>query len=180
MYQPSPERIAELKEIMKRKYNVEYSDSEAEEAARNLLGLAEVLVKCAYEDSLRQKRLEKEPNGFELDGEGRNCFLCRSYAFGQNKMWFDKWGFKCFDCQEAYKKGIVPGYVFKDHDNNKHATDSILSSKFDIHIQTIRKIARQGKLKARVIPKNGTHVFLRKENPDLVAILETERKTKEN
>ena len=44
--------------------------------------------------------------------------------------------------------------------------------------QRLIKLVRQGKLKARVVPGNGVMVFLRKENPDIVKIIETDKKAR--
>lgn len=41
----SPETVEKFKQAFKRKYGVEYSDSEAREAAHNLLGFFELLLK---------------------------------------------------------------------------------------------------------------------------------------
>jgi hypothetical protein len=91
-------------------------------------------------------------------------------------MYFDKWGAKCPDCQEALNKNIIPGYVFKDRDNHKHITASELSWRHKLPYQTIKKLIRQNKLKARTIPKSNTLVFLRKENPDLPTLIKEHQK----
>ena len=57
-----------------------------------------------------------------------------------------------------------------DYDHEKYVTDSALSYKSGLHIQTIRKLIRQGKIKARQIPK-GPFLILRKDNPNLREIL---------
>jgi hypothetical protein len=160
-----------------KKNGIEYkTDQEYREAAYNLYGFAELLFKIYREEKARENRLKDEPKGFAFPGEGRMCPLCGHGVGNDENMWFDKWGMKCMPCQNALNKKIIPGYVFKDHDNDKHITASRLEWKLKVKQQTIRKLVREDKLKARVITghKYGdVLVFLRKENPNLKSIIET-------
>lgn len=88
--------------------------------------------------------------------------------------WYDKWGFKCMNCQDAVNKKKIPGSLCGDYDHKKYVTDSTLSWKSDLHIQTIRKLIRRGDIKARHIP-NGPYLILRKDNPKLTTMVEKER-----
>lgn len=87
-----------------------------------------------------------------------------------DESWYDKWGCKCLLCQKAVKEGLVPGFVCRDRDGWYAMWQ--LESKFGIKHQTARKLVREGKLKARIVPcedgKPYEYVFLKKENPDLV------------
>ena len=174
----SEERYAEFKRICE-KEGIKYDTEEQyRDAARSLVTFVDALCRISAEERQRELRLEQEPNGFMMIGEGRTCSLCKQNISGD--MWYDKWGMKCTDCQAALSKKIVPGYVFKDHKNENHITASALSWRFDLRIQTIRKLVRQGKLKAREVPGNGTLVFLRRENPDLLETIETEKASKKS
>ena len=154
------------------KEGIEYkNEEEYRKAAQDLYDLAELLYKVYREDRGRKEKLKNNPKGFAFASEGRMCRLCGNGVKGD--MWFDKWGMKCLDCQEALNKKIVPGYVFNDDKNARHITESTLSWKAGIRSQTIRKLVRQGKLSARILPQ-GTYVFLQKENPDLFGVIETE------
>jgi hypothetical protein len=102
--------------------------------------------------------------------------LC-GYGVYEGDGWYDKWGFKCNNCQDAVNKKKIPGSLCGDYDHKKCITDTALSYRFDLHVQTIRKLIRRGDIKARQIP-NGPFVILRKENPDLKKILGTEKKLK--
>jgi hypothetical protein len=113
------------------------------------------------------------PKGFWLDSEGRTCYVCHTNVHGQ--IWFDKWGLKCANCQNAFEKRVFPGYILKDKDNNRHVTDSQLNWKYGVHPQTIKKLIRIGLLFARQIP-NGPAIFLKKENPDLPDVISEYRK----
>lgn len=154
------------------KEGIEYkNEEEYRKAAQDLYVLAELLYKIYREDRGRQDRLKANPKGFAFASEGRMCKLCGDGVRGD--MWFDKWGMKCLDCQEALNKKIVPGYVFNDDKNARHITESTLSWRAGIRSQTISKLVRQGKLKARILPR-GTYVFLLKENPHLFDVIEAE------
>lgn len=153
---------------------IEYKNrEEANDSAQRLVSFVEILHEGAMEKMEWDKRLEQEPKGFAIPSNGRTCSLCRRNV--QGEVWWDKWGMKCLDCQDALNKKVIPGYVFKDKDNNKHVTASQLNWKFGLHNQTIRKLVRSGELQARVIKSKShgeTLVFLRSENPDLPRIIE--------
>jgi len=92
-------------------------------------------------------------------------------------MWYDKWGQKCMTCQKALDKKIVPGYCFDDYKNEKHITDRTMKLQLGVRAAVIRKLVRQGKLKARVVPGSGVLVFLKKENPNITGVIEADRQT---
>lgn len=146
--------------------------AEAQDSAQNLVQLCDIVLKMGIEEDTRQKRLKKEPKGFAISGEGRTCLVCRNHI--SEDMWYDKWGQKCMACQEAVNKKIVPGYICKDDKNEKHITASNLSYKTRVKAQIIKKLVREDKLKPRIVKGNGTMVFLRKENPDILEIIEQE------
>ena len=135
----------------------------------NLVKLVELLIEMDLEEKRRQKRLADEPNGFSMAGEGRNCSLCH-HCVSNEDGWYDKWGFKCMNCQDAINKCKIPGSLCKDYKNEKYITDSQLAYRTNTHIQTIRKLIRQGKIKARRIP-NGPYLILRKDNLDLDVVI---------
>jgi hypothetical protein len=115
-------------------------------------------------------RLLDEPKGFSMAGEGRNCSLCGQAVCDKNNGWYDKWGFKCLSCQDAINKKKIPGSLCGDYKHIKCITDSTLSSESGLHYQTIRKLIRQGKIKARPIP-HGPNMILRKDNPNLSEVI---------
>lgn len=170
------ESVADLKRILN-KQGVKYDDESAyREVAEQMIDFYTLLAEGEVEERQRKDKLKEHPKGFSLPGEGRTCPLCSSYV--DEDMWYDKWGMKCMACQGALDKKVIPGYVFKDTKNVKHIAASRLSGELGIHSSTIRKLVRQGKLKAREIPHSGTLVFLRRENPDLAAIIEAEKRLK--
>ena len=173
MAQVSDESLDKFIEISEKEGHEYKTREDARQAANNLVDFVDVLIQIDQEEKARVRKLEKHPKGYAIQAKGHTCPLCGNCLFDV-EMWYDKWGMKCMNCQNALNKKIVPGYVFRDYRHEKSVTDSTLSWKMDIHIQTLRKLARQGKLKARLIP-NGPYVFLRKENPDLATVVEEEK-----
>jgi hypothetical protein len=166
--------LKEFKELCDKK-NIKYeTEAEYEEAARNLVGFVDVLVEMDMAQRALKKRLESEPKGFALEGKGRNCSLCRRSVY-DGDGWYDKWGFKCMNCQDAVNKKKIPGSLCGDWDHKKCITDSDLSWKSGLHTQTIRKLIRNGEIKARPIPK-GPFMILRKDNPNISKVLDAEYK----
>lgn len=163
------ERLDEFKDIFKRNYGKEYTDAEAREAANNLLGFAELIVKFAREEHGWKEKLKVEPGGFALPGEGRTCYVCHQAIYDE-VTWYDKYGIKCPHCQKAVEKNQIPKSIFKDRDSFYHGWQ--LKDKFGLHPQTVAKMVREGKIKERVIKNkdgNGIHarIYLKKENPEL-------------
>ncbi len=144
-----------------------------DEARHNLVGFIEVLIEIDQKEKARKQRLETEPKGFSMPGKGRNCSLCGRGVY-EGDGWYDKWGFKCLNCQKAIDKKQIPGSLCGDYDHKKCITDSDLSYKSKLHVQTIRKLIRQGKINARRIPQ-GPYVILRKDNPDILDVLDAEQ-----
>ena len=156
---------------------IQYKDrAEPYTAASNVVDLVSLLLKIDREEKLREQRLEKEPNGFAMTAHGRTCILCNNSLMDE-EMWYDKWGMKCMDCQALLNKKVIPGYIFKYE--GSYITSSKLGWKYNIRYQTLKKLIRQGKLKARVL-KNGTLVFLKKENSDWQKIISQEKGYKES
>lgn len=173
-HQISDKSLKEFRELCG-KEGIKYeTEAEYREAAQNLYDFAEIALDMAMEENARKRRLETEPKGFSMAGEGRNCSLCGRSVYDSDG-WYDKWGFKCMSCQDAVNKRKIPGSLCGDWDNKKYVTDSTLSGKTGLHIQTIRKLIRRGDIKARQIT-NGPCLILRKDNPNLKDAIKAELK----
>jgi len=138
----------------------------------DLTELARITFDIYQDHKARERRLEQEPGGFSFQSDGRMCRLCM--GGGKGEMWYDKLGMRCMDCQAAYKAKIIPGYVFTDKDNKRHVTDTGLVVRFKIDRRLIKKLMREGKIKARTIshkPYMDTLVFLKHENPNIRDII---------
>lgn len=173
----SDKAYKEFKKISDEKDITYESEFEMKQSADNLVRFFEVLIEIDQKEKARKKRLGTEPKGFSMPGEGRNCSLCGRSVYDENG-WYDKWGFKCPNCQKAVDKKQIPGSLCGDYDHKKCITDSTLAWKSGLHVQTIRKLIRQGKIKARPIPQ-GPYMILRKENPNLGEVIELEKSAKQ-
>ncbi|MDR3298269.1 MAG: helix-turn-helix domain-containing protein [Candidatus Nomurabacteria bacterium] len=135
-----------------------------DEKRRRLAQFFDILIEIDQKEKARQKRLINEPKGFSMPGEGRNCSLCKRELYSEDG-WYDKWGFKSINCQDAINKRRIPGSLCRDYKNEKCMTDSELASRTNSHVQTIRKLIRRGEIKGRRIP-NGPYLILEKDNKD--------------
>lgn len=168
MHELTNKEYKEYRDICEKEGIIYDTDAEYRDAAYNLYRYVELAYGLAVEQNGWEQRLKNEPKGFWLDSEGRTCFVCHTNVHGQ--IWFDKWGLKCANCQDAFIKNIFPGYILRDKNNDRHITDAQLRWKFKLHRQTIKKLVRDGRLKPRLIP-NGPMIFLKKENPDLPSVI---------
>lgn len=163
----SPERLEEFKRIFKKEYNHEFKDdTEAREAANNLIEYFEILCEIAQEDRCRKQKLKKYPKGFPIDTDGTySCWVC-STSINSSNGWYDKYGLKCLNCQKATENRTLPPIIFKDRDS--WFTSWKLERDCGLHSATIRKLVREGTLKARVVPYDDGrpyfYVFLVNEN----------------
>lgn len=160
-----------LVELIKREYEQKgkaLSDSEAQEAARNLVGYFDTLYKIAVRIKKLDRRLKTEPDGFPIESQ-HSCILC-SRSIDATNGWYHHGGQRCLTCHKAITGGVVPPFVLWAHDSYFKTWKL---KNFGIHPATARKLVREGRLKARIIMgENGRpyeHIFLKKENPELVA-----------
>lgn len=160
----SEKSIKEFQEIFKNKYGKELSYNEAAEAGEQLVSYFKLLQDCVIRDLQRKKKLAEFPNGYSFtDGGIYNCGICYTQV-KDDQLWYDKWGVKCLACQDAVNKKIVPGKIC--HNSELWYATWEFDSCFKLKAPTVRKLTRQGVLKARTIPGNGFKVFIVKENAD--------------
>ena len=129
-----------------------------EEGLRRLVGFFDVLIEMDMKQKKLYKRLDTEPKGFAMPGEGRDCSLCERGVY-EGDGWSDKWGFKCSNCQDAVNKRKTPGSLCGDYSHEKSIPDTVLASKLNISVRTIRKKIKDGEIIGRKIP-NGPHMIL--------------------
>lgn len=144
------------------------TEEEYRQLQRDMYALAELTYDMYQVHKQFEARLEREPDGFIFPAEGRICTLCMGGGAGD--FWYDKKGMRCMDCQNAYVKKIIPGYVFTDKDNKRHITETRLIVRHNADRKEIRKYIKGGVLKARRIEHGqfpATLVFLKRENPNL-------------
>ena len=141
----------------------------SDEALDNLVRFFDVLIEMDMAQKKLKNRLVKELKGFAMPGEGRSCSLCDRNLWDEDG-WYDKWGLKCMNCQSAVDKRKIPGSLCGDWQHEKSIPDTALAMQSGLHVQTIRKLIRQGKIAGRQIP-GGPYMILRKDNPNLKAVL---------
>ncbi len=160
----SEKAIKEFQEIYKKEYGKEITYEEAAEAGRNLVGFFKILYDGHVAELRLKEKLKESPKGFSLmDGKTYNCGICHA-SIKDEQLWYDKWGKKCLACQDAVNKRKIPGKICYN-DKYWYATWEF-ETYFKLKSPTVRKLARQGVLNARVVPKSGFEVFLLKENAD--------------
>ena len=161
--------IQEIKDMLEKDSGKEVTWDEAEEAMRNLTGLAEILYDHWVEDQRRKKRLLESPKGFVLDGVGYTCFICGSGTkAGEN--WYDKWGIKCTTCQKAIDRKEIPGSLAKFKDSWYSKWE--LESRFNLKTVALKKWIKEGIIKARTVTGESgrphVQLFLIKDNKDFL------------
>lgn len=159
--------IQKFKDIFEEDYGKKFTWEEAYDAAHNLVGYFELLLEIDHKEKLRKQKLKQHPNGFHIEGT-YSCCLCGAQT-SDDDLWYDKYGIKCMLCQKAVEKRIVPVKACKG--DNSWYSMSDLSDYYGLHTATTRKLAREGKLKARIVLRaDGNphfYVFMIKENPKL-------------
>lgn len=153
----SDKLIKEYQELA-RKDGREISLQEATEEANRLAFFFEVIYEISLREAKRTKKLEKEPEGFYLEEDGKqySCLLCSSPISGKTG-WWDKWGQKCLNCQKNIKEGVIPPEVCKDR--KIWITNWELKRKFNIHPQTTRKLINEGKLIVRDLKDDNGKIY---------------------
>lgn len=143
----------------------EFTDDEH----RRLIRYFNLLIEIDQQEKARYAKLKDSPKGFAMNGGGRQCGLCFKSVY-DNPGWFDRRGFKCSNCQDAVNKRKIPGSLCGDYRHEKSIPNTVLASKFNISVRTIRKQVHEGKIIGRRIP-NEPYMILRKDNPKFSHIL---------
>lgn len=141
-----------------------------DEERHRLVDFMDILIQIDQQEKARFDRLSDEPNGFAMAGEGRDCGLCGMTVWGETGGWFDKWGFKCLDCQGAVNKRKIAGSFCGDYSHKRSIPDTALAMKLGVSVHKIRKLIREGKIVGRRIT-GGPYMILRKDNPNLKEVL---------
>ncbi len=161
------EHIRKMKELLEKKEGKEVTWEEAEEASRNLAGLAEILYELWLKEKQREKRLEESPKGFLLEC-GYSCQICGQSGARNGGIWFDKWGMKCMVCQRAVDSKEIPGSLAKNKDS--WYSEFEIERAFNLKSTVITKWIKEGILKSRIVKGESgrphVRLFLIKDNKD--------------
>ena len=136
---------------------------------RRLVRYFNLLIEIDQQEKARYTKLKDSPKGFAMNGEGRQCGLCFKTVY-DTPGWFDKWGFKCYNCQDAVNKRKIPESLCGDYRHEKSIPDTILASKLNISVRTIRKKIKGGEIIGRKI-SGGPYMILQKDNPNISDVL---------
>ncbi len=167
--QISDERIEEFKQIYKKEFGKEISNTEARESAQNLLNYVKLCYDMHAKECKRKAKLKDNPKGFHYDDNGiYSCPICGKQMCN-TEVWYDECGQKCLDCQDNLNKKRIPKSVFKNRDSWYSYWS--LESKFGLKKKDARKLVKEGKLKTRTLKNRQGHnyfeLFLIKDNPVL-------------
>ncbi len=136
----------------------------------NLAKVFDLLFKFKVEDDKRKEKLKDFPNGFELEGRGRTCYICKDSNYGDKPSWYDKYGVKCLVCQYAINQNEIDPELIKSDEDWYSKYD--LESKFNLKTPTIRGWVKKGLLKERILScyGKGAHVrlYLVEDNKDFL------------
>lgn len=164
----SNESIQEFKRLYKEKSGEDISDEKAREMGENLVGFFSVLQDIHFRELKIDEKLKKHPKGFDLTevGDGQySCMICGRQISGI-EGWRDKYGNKCLVCQKAVDDKLIEGWILEDSDNWYKMWE--LKDKLNLHHATVRKMVREGKLTASIVPdKDGKpyeYLFVAEEN----------------
>jgi hypothetical protein len=167
----SDKTVNEFKNIFKKEYGQDLTDSEARDQAERLTGFFDILFDQALIQARRKLRLKKDKvRGFYLDAtEGPyTCAICRENYPG-NDIWWNTKGLKCRDCWRNIQNKVVPSLTY-DSDDKVWIKEWQLQTDYSLHPATRGKLRRQGILKGRDLKRpDGTvycTVYLIEENQE--------------
>jgi len=123
--------------------------------------------------AVRKRRLEKEPEGFFLDGDGNyNCGICGTGHYG-NDIWWNLDGIRCRDCWRNIKEGVIPPLKKGKYDNEgEWITNWQLKSSHNVTAPLAKKLRKQGLLHGRDLKNEdgSTYctIYLESENQEFL------------
>ncbi len=159
------EQRAELRKILEKEQGREITDQELFESEHWLRNYAELMLDLYIKDEERKKKLEENPKGFHLEGEGYSCFICHS-SISKEETWYDQYGIKCLTCQSAIDKKIIPATAASDKDSWYTTHD--FEHHFFINRFGVKKLVKEGLLKPRIVPDNHCQLFFIEDHKDIL------------
>jgi len=144
---PEPNPITDLQKRQKLELN-------------SFVQIARMAGKHEAIENIRNRRLKNEPDGFNLNEPDSyyTCPVCKETKQG-NKMWWDKWGMKCLDCQRNLNNGVFPPEIIKN--DKMWFKDWEIKDYHNIQPATRAKFIREGLLKPRELKLENGSVYYR-------------------
>jgi len=127
----------------------EFNWDKAADMADRMLEIARVMMPIKQEDERRERKLKESPKGFHLEGS-YSCAICSDYC-SDEATWYDQYGIKCMECQQAIDRGEIPPSCAKDKESWYSAYD--MEEAFNAKSATVRRWIREGVLKSRPIKR---------------------------
>jgi len=156
----SDKATQEFKDLMKKEYGEELTDSEARTQGERLVAFFDILYKQAQIEHRRKVRLKKEKvKGFFLEAsEGPyTCAICRENILGNN-IWWNLDGLRCRDCWRNIQKRVIPSLTY-DSDDKVWVKEWQLQSDYGLHPATRGKLRREGLLRGRDLKRKDGIVY---------------------
>lgn len=166
----NPTILLSTKKTMIKILGREVTDKEVEEVAQFMRSLSHIALDQYLEESRREEKLHLFPDGYSFDKDGFSCGICGLPA-PINKSWYDKYGLKCEECQQAVNNGIIPGEITAQPD--LYYSDQDLNRYFNLDDKAVNRWIKKGLLYPKVITKingKGKHyrVFMLSEHAKLL------------
>lgn len=137
----NPAILLSTKKTMIKILGREVTDKEVEEVAQFMRSLAHIGLDQYLEESRREEKLQQFPDGYPFDKDGLSCGICGLPA-PINKSWYDKYGLKCEECQQAVNNGIIPGEITAHKD--LYYSDYDLESYFNLDGKAVNRWIKKG------------------------------------
>jgi len=145
----------------------------AKYAGNNIVGLARLNGEFDGIESMRKRRLLKEPNGFLLEdtGSSYSCTICGDQTPTGSTWWFPhaRW---CVKCKKNIDDGVIPKLVNEERYEETWLKEFDLEYHYGLKKQSVRKLEKEGLLHPRkLINTEGwtyCSVYLMKENKEFL------------
>lgn len=160
---PSAQKSTQQMKMRSKEFNWDH----AMEAAENMLRLAEIVAPMQQEIERKKRKLQEFPKGYPLEGS-YTCSICYG-SCSELGAWYDQYGIKCRECQDAVDRGNIPATCAGDLEN--HFSPSEIERAFNVDRHVVRRWAKAGILKARTVKHAhhmDTHMFLLEDNKDIL------------
>jgi len=171
------ERDEDLLEISGYKKEKEKKKLDPEKLAKftgnNIVGLARLNGEFDGVESMRSRRLLKEPNGFLLEdtGSSYSCTVCGQQTPTGSTWWFPhaRW---CVNCKKNIDDGVIPKLVGEERHEETWLKEYDLEYHYGLKKQSVRKLEKEGLLHPRkLVSLDGwtyCSIYLMEENKEFL------------
>ncbi|MDQ1150493.1 hypothetical protein [Sphingobacterium zeae] len=147
-----------IRKILEKERGGNVSEMEVEECENFLKLLSEITMNNLETEMEWELKLKQFPEGFQLDGDGRNCGICNQ-PMGKGKGWYDRYGLKCIVCQKALTDHVIPASLLKNKDS--FYTETELNIFFNMKRRVLDCWIKKGIVSVRVIKDIDSRIHMR-------------------